>query len=64
MISPAGRMGRIAGLRRTKMTNKTELAAMYEEAFWNALGHGMSEAQADTYASRKVAAYQNSRRSR
>lgn len=44
-------------------TNKTDLTAMYETAFWNALGHGMSEAQADAYASRKIAAHQNSRRS-
>lgn len=43
---------------------KTDLASMYVTAFWNALGHGMSEAQADAYASRKVAAYQSSRRSR
>lgn len=27
----------------------------YEDHFWNALGHGMNEAQADAYAKRKVA---------
>lgn len=29
---------------------------IYETAFWNALGHGMSEAQADAYATRKALA--------
>jgi hypothetical protein len=44
--------------------NKPDLAAIYETAFWDALGCGMSETQADAYASRKMAAHQNSRRSR
>ena len=42
-------------------TNKTyrsndDRRAIYEAAFWAALGLGMSEAQADAYATRKAVA--------
>lgn len=42
------------------MTNATaearreEATKIYQSAFWNALGHGMSEDEADAYATRKM----------
>jgi hypothetical protein len=33
---------------------KDRAAKIYETAFWNALGHGMSEDEADTYATKKM----------
>ena len=40
----------------TKITEelKNRTAKLYETAFWNALGHGMSEDEADAYALKKV----------
>ena len=40
----------------TKITQdlKDRAAKIYETAFWNALGHGMSEDQADAYATKKM----------
>lgn len=40
----------------TKITEplKDRAAKTYETAFWNALGHGMSENEADTYATKKM----------
>ena len=42
----------------TKITQdlKDRAAKMYETAFWNALGHGMSEGEADAYATKKMTA--------
>ncbi len=38
------------------MTKTTEdrAAKIYSNAFWNALGHGMTEDQADAYATKKM----------
>jgi hypothetical protein len=43
----------------TKITQdlKDRAAKLYETAFWNALGHGMSEDEADTYATKKMNAH-------
>lgn len=41
-------------MTKTRRTDD-DRRAMYEAAFWSALGAGMSEAQADAYATRKSA---------
>jgi len=33
---------------------KDRAAKLYETAFWNALGHGMNEEEADAYATKKM----------
>jgi hypothetical protein len=40
----------------TRRRTKQDPAKIYEAAFFNALAHGMSEPQADAYATRKVEA--------
>lgn len=42
-------------MTKTRRTDD-DRRAMYEAAFWSALGAGMTEAQADAYATRKAAA--------
>jgi hypothetical protein len=37
-----------------KNNDKRQPDKLYESAFFNALGHGMSEAEADAYATRRV----------
>ena len=38
----------------TSKSRKPEADKIYASAFYNALGHGMSEAEADAYATRRV----------
>jgi hypothetical protein len=41
-------------MRKTTRRTEDQRRAIYQAAFWNALGHGMSEDQADSYATRKA----------
>lgn len=41
--------------RKTRRTDE-DRRAIYETAFWNALGCGLSETEADAYAKRKALA--------